>query len=79
MSIFFDFVKAYDTTWKYGIMKDSYDMDHRGRLPLFIHHFFYPKDKRQIRVKSGDIPLNFMIKKWVFQRVAFSLSPYLLL
>ena len=30
VSIFFNLGKAYDTTWKYGIMKDLYDMDLRG-------------------------------------------------
>ena len=36
VSIFFNLEKAYDTTWKYGIMRDLHDMDLRGRLPLFI-------------------------------------------
>ena len=39
-SIFFEFEKAYDTTWKYGIMKDLHDMDLRGRLSHFIQNFF---------------------------------------
>ena len=39
VSIFFDLEKAYDTTWKYGIMKDLHDMDHRERLPFFIQNF----------------------------------------
>ena len=34
-STFFDLEKANDTTWKYGTMKDLYDMDLRGRLPTF--------------------------------------------
>ena len=32
--------KAYDTTWKYRFMKDLYDVDLRGRLPLFIQNFY---------------------------------------
>ena len=44
MSIFFfDFEKAYDTTWNYGLMRDSHDVDLRGRLPLFVLKTFYPK------------------------------------
>ena len=39
VSTFFDLEKAYDTTWKYSIMKDLHDMDLRGRLPLFKHSF----------------------------------------
>ena len=36
VSIFFDLEKAYDTTSKYGIMKNLHDMDLRGRLPLYM-------------------------------------------
>ena len=36
VSILFDLEKAYDTTWKYGIMKELYDMDLGGYLPLLI-------------------------------------------
>ena len=38
-SIFFNLDKAYDTTWKYGIMKYLYDTDYRGSLPHFIVNF----------------------------------------
>ena len=50
MSIFFDLEKAYDTTWKYGIMKDLYGINLRGRLHLFIHNFLY---ERKLRVRVG--------------------------
>ena len=50
VSIFFDFEKAYDTTWKYGIMKNLHDMDLRGRLPLFIQNFLC---ERKFRVRVG--------------------------
>ena len=36
MSIFFDLEKVYDTTWKYDILKDLFDMGLRGNLPNFI-------------------------------------------
>ena len=37
VSVFFDLEKAYDTTWKYGIMKDLHGFGRRGRLPqLFL-------------------------------------------
>ena len=42
--------KAYDTTWKYGIMKNLHDMDLRGRLPLFIQNFL---SERKFRVRVG--------------------------
>ena len=39
IAVFFDLKKAYDTTWKYGIMKDLHDMGLRGNLPIFIENF----------------------------------------
>ena len=39
VSIFFDLEKAYDTTWKYGILKDLFDMGLKGNLPNFISNF----------------------------------------
>ena len=36
VSIFFDLEKAYDTTWKYGILKDLRVAGLRGRMPIFI-------------------------------------------
>ena len=35
VSIFFDLEKAYDTTWKYGIMKDLHDMEPQGTFIPF--------------------------------------------
>ena len=37
--IFFDLEKAYERTWKYGIMKDLHNAGLRGRLPCFIEGF----------------------------------------
>ena len=39
VSVFFDLEKAYDTTWKYGIMSDLHELGLRGRLPTFIENF----------------------------------------
>ncbi len=47
---FFDLEKAYDTTWKYGIMKDLQDLGLKGHLPDFISNFL--KD-RQFKVRVG--------------------------
>ena len=38
-AIFFDPEKAYDTTWKYGIIRDLRDLRLKGRLPHFISEF----------------------------------------
>ena len=39
MSVFFDLEKAYDTTWKYDILRDLHDAGLRGRLPELIGKF----------------------------------------
>ena len=56
VSVFFDLEKAYDTTWKYGIMKDLHDMDLRGRLPLFIKNLL---SERKFRVRVGTSHSDF--------------------
>ena len=38
-AVFFDLEKAYDTTWKYGIMHDLHEFGLKGRLPTFINNF----------------------------------------
>ena len=39
VAVFFDLEKVYDTMWRYGIMRDLYDLGIRGRLPVFIASF----------------------------------------
>ena len=39
VAVLFDLEKAYDTTWKYGILKDLHSAGLRGRLPEFISSF----------------------------------------
>ena len=39
-AVFFDLEKAYDTTWKYGIMRVLSDFGLKGKLPHFIEKFF---------------------------------------
>ena len=51
VGIFFDLEKAYDTTWKHGILTDLHDMGLRGRLPIFISNFLA---HRQFRVRVGS-------------------------
>lgn len=51
VSVFFDLESAYDTTWKYGIMKDLHDFGLRGRLPVFISAFL---NERYFRVRVGN-------------------------
>ena len=39
VGVFFDLKKAYDTTWRYGILKDMHDMGLRGKLPQDVKQF----------------------------------------
>ena len=50
-AVFFDLEKAYDTTWKYGIMRYLHDLGLRGRLPMFIKNFPF---ERTFRVRVGS-------------------------
>ena len=52
VSVFFDLEKAYDTAWKYGILRDLHSAGLRGRMPLFIQNFL--KD-RVFRVRVGSV------------------------
>ena len=44
--------KAYDTTWRYGILKDILKLGLRGRLPTFIENFLADRTM-QVRVGSS--------------------------
>ena len=39
ISIFFDIEKAYDMTWRRGILEDLYNCGMRGNLPKYIEAF----------------------------------------
>ena len=43
--------KAYDTTWKYGIMRDLRDLSLKGRLPRFINGFLL---ERKFKILIGS-------------------------
>ena len=50
LAVFFYLEKAYDTTWKHGILTDLFELEFRGRLPIFIQNFL---SDRHFQVKSG--------------------------
>ena len=52
VAIFFYLEKAYDTTWKYGIMKDLHSIGLRGRLPNFISNFLSDRSFN-VRISSA--------------------------
>ena len=51
LAVFFVLEKAYDTTWKHGILTNLFDLEFRGRLPIFIQNFL---SDRHFQVKSGS-------------------------
>jgi len=51
VGVFFDFEKAYESTWKFGIMRDLHNAGLSGRLPLFIESFL---KNRQFHVRLGS-------------------------
>ena len=50
VAISFDLEKAYDTTWRHGILLDLYNIGLRGNLPKFIVKFLA---NRSFRVRVG--------------------------
>ena len=50
-AVFFDLEKAFDTTWKYGILKDLHELGLRGNLPIFIENFI---KHRSFQIKVGS-------------------------
>lgn len=50
VSVFFDLEKAYDTTWRYGILRDLFNHGLRGHLPIFIRNFL---QERRFSVRLG--------------------------
>ena len=50
IAIFFDMEKAYDTTWRYGILRDLHASGLRGHLPMFIKNFLH---LRSFKVRVG--------------------------
>ena len=51
VGVFFDLEKAYESTWKFGIMRDFHNAGLRGRLPHFIESFL---KNRQFHVRLGS-------------------------
>ena len=51
VAVSLDLEKAYDTKWKYSILKDIHKLGLRGRLPTFIENFLADRTM-QVRVGS---------------------------
>ena len=50
VAVFFALEKAYDTTWKYGILRDLHEFGVKGRLANFLESFH---TNRSIQVRVG--------------------------
>ena len=51
VTVFFDLEKAYDMSWKYGVLRDLHQLGLRGRLPIFIQNFL---QNRKFKVRLGS-------------------------
>jgi hypothetical protein len=51
VAVMFDIEKAYDNVWKYGLMRDLYEMGMRGNLPKYIQNFL---TNRTFKVKINQ-------------------------
>ena len=48
VAVMFDLEKAYDLAWRYGILRDLYEMGLRGRLPMVMEKFL---ERRYFRAR----------------------------
>ena len=51
VAIFFDLEKAYDTTWKHGILRKLHELGYRGRMAHFLEGFL---ESRTFKVRAGS-------------------------
>ena len=52
VAVFFDLQKAYDTTWRYGIMRDVHRVGVRGNMARFLERFM---NERTFRVRMNNV------------------------
>ena len=76
VAVFFDLEKAYDTTWKYGILRDLHEIGVKGRLANFLESFLA---ERSIQVRSGRLYLIRLGFHNVFHKGASYLLHYSIL
>ena len=65
VAVFFDIQKAYDTTWRYSILRSLYNNNFRGELPIFIRNFL---TQRTFQTKvDNNLSKTFEIKEGIPQ------------
>ena len=70
----FDLEKAYDTTWRYGILKDIHKLGLRGRLPTFNENFLAD---RAMQVRVGFSLSDYYDQEQVYLKGVFCLQHFL--
>lgn len=65
---FYDFQKVYDTTCKFGILKDFHELDLKGRLSRFIENFL---EDRIFQVRIGTKLSEHKIRKGFKKKAVF--------
>ncbi len=77
VSIFFDIEKAYDSAWKYGILKKLSNIGIKGNILQFINNFL---NNRSIQVRIGStLSSQYMLTNGVPQGSILSVYCFLLL
>ncbi|GBN04418.1 putative RNA-directed DNA polymerase from transposon X-element [Araneus ventricosus] len=75
VSIFFDIEKAYDRTWRYGILLTLFNFGFNGNLPIFLRNFL---SRRTFRVRMGNFYSNhFMQSQGVPQGSVLSVTLFI--
>ena len=82
ITVFFDLEKAYDTAWRFGILKALHDSGLRGELPLFIeaflkHRYFYVKvgdTLSERKLQEEGVPQGSVLSVTLFALAINSLS-----
>ena len=72
VGVFFDVEKAYESTWKFGILRDLHDAGLRGRLPLFLESFL---KNRQFYVRLGACYSDLVLSCTIISKSPRGVSP----
>ena len=73
LTIIFDLEKAYDTTWKHGILADLWHLGFRGHHPRLIQSFL---SERSVRVRVGSTLSELHEQEMGSRKVASCLWPF---
>ena len=66
VSVFFDLEKAYDQTWRLGILRDMHSMGLRGLIPKFISEFL---KHRTFKIKLQKSLIRILLLKiWAYPK-----------